>query len=58
LFDWNISRCLQDAVADFFGTFHSWIDGRNDTDEDPPSRPEALSDDFQHARAIRFSSAM
>ena len=29
LLDWNISRCLQGAVAYLFRTFHSRIDRRN-----------------------------
>src|ERR1700722_9303723 len=54
LFHWYISRCLQDPVADFFGIFDPRIDWRNDSDEYPASGLEVLSDDLQHACAIRL----
>jgi hypothetical protein len=44
LFDWDISCCLQDAIADFFGIFDPRIDGRNDSDEYPLSWLKVFSD--------------
>src|ERR1700730_16791055 len=55
LFYRNISRCLQNSVADFFGILDPRIDRRDDSNKYPLPGFEVFPDHLQHSRAIRFA---
>src|ERR1700722_1747950 len=55
LFYWNISRCLENSVANFFGILDPRIDRGDNSNEYPLLRFEVFSDHLQHSGAIRFA---
>src|SRR3954466_15792228 len=52
---WNVLCCLQYTITYFFRRFDTWIDGRNDTDENMLIGLSVFPDHLEHALLLALA---